>query len=539
VPSSALAGAAIVAIAVLGFFIFPGHTYLQQDTQIYAPMLERLSNPGLFTRELITSRPHLAWTAYDETALLLRRITSLDFKAVLLGEELVFRVLGLWGVYLIGRALRFSERESVLIGGVFALGATIIGPAVLTFEYEPVPRGFAIMLVFLAIGLSMTGRVDAAAIAAAAAFLYHAPTAIPFWTVFTIVAARARRWRALAALGVSVAALATLSCIQPGVVERQPLFSRISPFLERLQRMRAPYNWVSLWNPEWFVHYALLLGFVIAALRRLRARLGWSERALVIGLPLIGALSLPISYITLEQMKWSLIPQFQPARAVLFITAMAVILGAAAAIHASRELRYAETFAWMTIPFAIPAMILLIPPYKPAAVIVTLALAITATAVLALERARPRVAAAAVLVLTAGGMLSIPTFAGVRNYPDLWTPDIQDLSRWARTRTPQDAVFAFPDAGKRLDPGLFRAEALRAVYVDWKGGGQANYFEDLAREWWSRWQAVMTPACDWRRFRQYGIDYIVVRRDHAKPPGIHPVYANGTYVVYPAEAYAR
>jgi hypothetical protein len=357
--------------------------------------------------------------------------------------------------------------------------------------------------------------------------------------VFAIVAARARRWRAFAILGVSIGILMTLSRIQPGVVERQPLFSRISPFLEQLQRMRASYNWVSLWNSEWFVQYALLFGFVIAAVYRVRGRLDWNGRILVIGLPLIGVFSIPISYITLEQMKWSLIPQFQPARAVLFLTAIAVILGTAAAIHASRDLRYAEAFAWMVVPFAIPAMILVIPPYKPAALVVTIVLAITATAVLAMDRARPRIASAAVLALTTGAMLSIPAFAGVRNYPDLWTPDIQGLSRWARTQTPQDTVFAFPDAGKQLDPGLFRAEAFRAVYVDWKGGGQANYFEDLARDWWSRWQAVMTPAADWSRFRQYGIDYIVVRRDHARPAGSQPVYANSTYVVYPAEAYAR
>ncbi len=537
--SSALAGAAILAIAVLGFFVFPGHTYLQQDTQIYVPMLDRLWNPALFTNELITSRPHLAWTAYDETALLLRRITGLTFKNILLGQEFVCRILGLWGVYLIGRAMRCSERESVIIAGVFALGATIVGPAVLTFEYEPVPRGFAIMLVFLAIGFSMSGSMAWAAVAAGAAFLYHAPTAIPFWAVFVVVAGRSRRWQPFAILGISAAILAMLSRFQPGLVERQPLFSRISPFLEQLQRMRAPYNWVSLWNREWFVHYALLFGFVIAAVYRVRARLGWNERIPVVGLPLIGVFSVPISDITLEHMKWSLIPQFQPARALLFITAMAVILGTAAAIHASRDLRYGEAFAWMAVPFAIPAMILMIPPYQPAALVVTFVLALTATAVLAMERARPRIASAAVFALTAGAMLSIPAFAGVRNYPDLWTPDIKDLSRWARAQTPQDAVFAFPDAGKQLDPGVFRAEAFRAVYVDWKGGGQANYFEDLAREWWSRWQAVMTPAADWTRFREYGIDYIVVRRDHAGAASIRPVYANSTYVVYPAGAYAR
>ena len=34
----------IAAFTWLGFRVFPGHTYLQSDTQIYLPMLERLED---------------------------------------------------------------------------------------------------------------------------------------------------------------------------------------------------------------------------------------------------------------------------------------------------------------------------------------------------------------------------------------------------------------------------------------------------------------------------------------------------------------
>ena len=44
--SGALVAAAILTITALGFFIFPGHTYLQQDTQIYVPMAK-----AFFTRK--------------------------------------------------------------------------------------------------------------------------------------------------------------------------------------------------------------------------------------------------------------------------------------------------------------------------------------------------------------------------------------------------------------------------------------------------------------------------------------------------------
>jgi hypothetical protein len=433
--------------------------------------------------------------------------------------------------------MRFSKRQSLLVAGIFALGATIVGPAVLTFEYEPVPRGFAIMLVFLAIGLALSGRIGWASLAGAVAFLYHAPTAIPFWALFGVVAFRARRWRAFASLVASVAIVIVLSRIQPGIVERQPLFSRISPFLEQLQRMRASYNWVSAWNSEWFWHYGILVGFVIGAVYRIRDRLQAAHRIIILGLPVMGVLSVPASYVALEELKWSLISQFQPARAVLFITAMAVIMGCAAAIDAAMRQRYPETFAWLLTPFAIPALIVVTPPYKPAALLVVGVLAITATAVLALDRLRPRIAPAAVLMLAAGAMLSIPVFAGVRNYPELWTPGIRDVSNWARTHTDQGAVFAFPYAGKRLYPGLFRAEALRAVYVDWKGGGQANYFEDLAREWWSRWESTMAPGSN-PEYSSKDVDYIGVQRDHADP-NLTPVYANNEYVVYRSGAEAR
>ena len=41
-------GCCIVALTLLGFFAFPGHTYLQSDTQIYVPMLEHIWDPSTF-----------------------------------------------------------------------------------------------------------------------------------------------------------------------------------------------------------------------------------------------------------------------------------------------------------------------------------------------------------------------------------------------------------------------------------------------------------------------------------------------------------
>ena len=73
----------LLGLALLNFFWFPGHTYLQADTQIYIPLLEKLWDPSLYPRELVTSRPHLAYTIYDEVALVLRKVTHLPFRYVL------------------------------------------------------------------------------------------------------------------------------------------------------------------------------------------------------------------------------------------------------------------------------------------------------------------------------------------------------------------------------------------------------------------------------------------------------------------------
>ena len=81
------AGAAILAISLLHFFQFPGHTWLQSDTQIYAPILEHMWDPTVLGKDLIVQHPHVAFTLYDETAIALRKATGLDFRQVLEGEQ--------------------------------------------------------------------------------------------------------------------------------------------------------------------------------------------------------------------------------------------------------------------------------------------------------------------------------------------------------------------------------------------------------------------------------------------------------------------
>lgn len=523
--------ASVVAVlTALTYFIFPGHTYLQQDTQIYLPMLDKLMDPSLYTRELLTSHPHMAWTLYDEVTVALRRMTGLGFEQVLTLQQLLFRALGIWGVFLIGTSLGFTRRLSLFVAALFSLGATIAGPSVLTFEYEPVPRGFAVPLVILAVGLLLTGRPLRASIAGAAAMLYHLPTTAPLWIVLAIVIWRSRNWKILIPPAAAMGVVVLFSRLQPGMTEPQPLFSLITPALRELQKMRAAYNWVTLWTWPVLTHYVVMFAIALLAILRLGNRITGLHRIVFGGLLGIGVASIPFSFVALELMHWSAIPQFQPARAVLFITFLAVILSGYAAMQAAYRGRYQETFAWLLAPFIIPVHPVVLPPYTLPHALLVIALAGASTAALAVHVLSPRRAAAALAMAALSAFFAIPMLGGVRNYPALWTSEIRDLARWAAANTDRDAVFHFAGAGKDLSPGLFRVEAKRSVYVEWKTGGQVNYFEDLALEWWERWRNTMLRAAPESELAARGVDYLVTKLPDTRQ-GQH-LYSNAKYVVY-------
>src|SRR4051794_38094055 len=171
---------AVVGLALLTFFQFPGHTWLQQDTQIYAPILEHQRDPSLLRNDIVAQNPHDAFTLYDEVAIALRRITGAEFRGVLQFQQIVTRALGIWGLMLLAEAFGLATLPALVVAAICSLGILIAGPMVLTVEYEPTPRAFAVPLIFCAVGLAARRRYMAASVAASVAFLYHAPTTIPF-----------------------------------------------------------------------------------------------------------------------------------------------------------------------------------------------------------------------------------------------------------------------------------------------------------------------------------------------------------------------
>ena len=513
--------AGIAMLTALTWFAFPGHTWLQQDTQIYVPILQHLRDPAVLRRDILVERPHVSFTLYDETARGLAGITGLDFRAVLEGEQIATRALGIWGLYLMATALGLSAPASLLVAGAISLGASIVGPEVLSFEIEPDPRGFAVPLLFLAIGLVAHRRELAAGNVGAAAFLIHPPTVVPFWAVYAALAIVRRRFRAFVPLAAACILLAIAARFQDGASEAQLFFARIPPTLERLQRMRAWYSWVSEWRPVWLAYYAGVYAVCCLAYVRVRQRAPRDLRFFLIGLPLVGMLSVPASYLLLEKMKWILLPQLQPMRALLFLVVIAELCAGAAGVMAAQSRRYVEALAWFLVVY----LVAMVPHVSVLAAVIL--------AVLAAGAAWSE-APAALAVATAAAFLIIPTLGGVRTHPQLHTPELAQLSSWARTSTPRDALFLFADAGKALQPGIFRAEAERALYVDWKGGGQVNYLPELGAEWWRRWQATLAQPFASRnvgRYQSLGIDYIVLApRDRV--PDHTVAFENGRYLVY-------
>jgi hypothetical protein len=536
----------IPLLVLLGFAVFPGHTWLQSDTQIYAPILEHLRDPSVLAKDIIALQPHVSYTIYDETALALSRLTGFGFAEVLAVLQILTRLLGLLGVYLMARAISLGVPAALVVAGCFGLGATINGPAVLTLEYEPVPRGFAVLLVIAALGFAAGSRWLIAGILGALAFLVQPPTAAPFWACAIVywIAAPAKREKLALPLSLAAAAalLALFAWMQGGEREKQLLVGRIDPALEQLQRFRGAYNWLSLWPLDWLWQYPLLFCVSVGAWFRLRRDMTAPLRFFSLAMPVYGLLMMPFSYLALDVGKWILMPQFQPARAVLFITVFAVILCAAAGWRAASHRRFLESCCWFFVVFAVPANGLVLQLLTGAfqqqlagrrfAVVLLLALLASLAAWLFESGKHAPAAVAIALVLFAPPFL-IPTLGQVRNYPALHTPQLQQLCAWARSATQPGDVFLFADVQHGLQPGIFRECALRNIYVDWKGGGQANLLKGLGAEWWWRWQAVgqaQPPLLAPERYRELGIDYLVVRPEN-RPAGAAPVFSNSDWEV--------
>jgi hypothetical protein len=486
-------------------------------------MLEHLRDPAVLRNDILVQQPHVGYTLYDEVALALRSSTGLGFRDVLAVQQIACRALGIWGLILMATAAGLELGPAVLVAALCSLGAAIAGPAVLTVEYEPTPRAFALPLVLLAIGLTAHRRYLAAGIAAACAFLYHPSTTLAFLAIFAVPTFRRRQWRAWIPPALAAALLAFAAAHQGGAAQ-QPFWGRIGAPQEQLQRFRASYIWLSGWPLRYIVHHLLLAAALAAAWLRIRRCVPAELRAFVLGLPLLGLASMPLSWLLLERARWVLMPQLQPMRLLLFLALLMQFLAAVAGAHAALARKWWESAAWFALACWLPLQPVVTEPYQWRRVAVLLLVAAIAAAAVRF-RVAPLAGAAALLL--------IPLAGGIVNYPRIETLELRQLSDWAAHSTARDAVFLFADAGHSLAPGVFRSEALRAVYVDWKGGGQVNFNRQFSEEWGRRWSETMAQGfhpADMPKYGTAGIDYIVLQPQHRLPES--PLFANAEYLVY-------
>lgn len=522
---SAGIAAAIGALSLLSFFQFPGHTWLQQDTQIYAAIMEHERDPRVLANDILVAESHVAFTLYDEIALAARRLTGLGFRELLASQQLLARALGIWGIYLLALSLLEGQAGyALLAAAIVTLGATISGPAVLSFEYEPSPRAIAYPLVMCGLGLAAAGRARAAAIAGAIGLIYHPPSALPFCAILGWLALRRRDFRSLVPMVAGLVLVALSASLQsPGAAAG--FWRTLTPTDERLMRMRAGYNWISMWGPTLILHWILVFAVACGAWLRLRRP---AAGGVLVALGALGILTMPISWLLLEKAGWAFIPELQPMRNLVWTALAAQLLAAIAGVRAVLQNRMLESLAWMAAAYALPVQNVVTQnwPWPHVPIVGGLAALSAATIWLAARRGwrwAPAIAATAAFFV-------IPGWGHVVNYPSLHTPELAELEGWARANTTRDAVFAFPDAGTEVYPGIFRAEALRAVYVDWKGGGQINFLPHFATQWWFRWQQIMGLPVDLAKYDVLGIRYVVLHSpDRLSEP---PIYENGRFVVY-------
>lgn len=540
----------VLAATWLQFEIFPGHSYLVGGSQIYLPVLERLDSPGYLSRDLVATNTDVSYTIYDEVTLFLHEAGRLKFRTALQGQQVFCRAAALTGVLLLGLSVGLDDSLALLIAVLISFGTTLYGPCVSMIDREPVPRTFAFALILLAAGLLAYGRPLLAGLSGGTALVYDPVIAVPFWVIAVVACVFDSRLRkllrpALTILAIFILLLANMAQLQPGVVESKAILSKIALPIARVQQYRTPAAWVSLWAPADLWSYLAIVVCGIWATARSWPILTRMLRWLLIGLPALGLLSLPASYVALERLRWQLVSQIEPAQAVIFSVAFSAIACGVAGGYSAMARKRGEAVVWLLIVLGIAVhsrVFDFLELNKAAsllelAICVSLAIAIT-HAFTAWPQSRWRYASLLVPVIAAFAFTQLPESHHSRE-EDL--RPILDVANWAETSTWGSSMFLFPDAGHESYPGVFRAASRRAVWVDWGSGKLVNTSDVAAVEWQDRWEQTMQQKFSPERLQNMlslPIDYYVLKRAD-RLESVRPVFRNREFFVYDASDLRR
>lgn len=544
-------------LTALGYFVYPGHTYLQADTQIYVPMMERIYNPVLFFNDPMIQRPHLALTAYDEIATALRNYAGLNFEYGLKLQQILFRACAAAGLLLTALRLGLSPPGAFLTAGLVILNVSALGMGIT--ELDPVARSFALGLGLLAVGLAVNDHPLAAGLAAGLGFLIHPTTMAPFWAAAAfVVLRRTARPILLAPLPVAGALMLLLMHYQAGGTEPLEFWGTVAPFQEALQRRYMGINFVSEWRPKAILDCVFECTVVAVGLWRIgmwggsRPRRRLSDDAILAAhgpapqrlqpavrdwlwaLAIAGVLSIPFSWIVLDRLHWSMAGPWVPVRALVLVAFLAALLSAACGVFAAQKRLWWEAPAWFGIGLALPVKDALVTWYvNPWLIVLVLALT-AATTVAGWVQDRTR----GISLIVAGLLpfVALPASGLVRPPKPVDSRELKELAAWAKATTDESAVFLFADEGRYGGSGPFRARALRSVYVDYEGRALVNYYPQFSAVWYKRWTDVhegfwLVAPEDFQKLAEWRVDFVVLRKEH-EIPAKQADFSNSHYVVY-------
>jgi hypothetical protein len=591
-----LPGFYLILIVLLSVWCYPGASVCEEDTQIYLPLLLRAQDTSLLKNDLITQHPHTAFTLFDELVLFLSTFFGWSLPAALTALLLASRCLLFASFFLLFRVFGCVREVALALAGLMMLGGVIPGAQILIVEYEPVPRGLAFSLTLAGLALVTRRRVLGGTFLGCLGFLLHPTTTLPFWLGWlTVLRSAKREFSSNQRLGAAVlpttaALLLTIVALGSSPGEQSRYFlSFIDKPWEVLLKSRTPYVFVSEWNRCDF-YLLSMAGLVLwFAWRRCQPVESQLLRSFVLVTVLWGSIMVPVSWVLLDQFKLAILPQLQPARALIFMVAFTAVFSWVATWKGlvADPLKL-ENHLWMisSLFFALDRTLLLLlwpllsleilkhsllekassPDWRRwiqgssllaqllfvALIAATkpcnlelfswttaqemsfvLALSLALGVLLARRSVSPGWAYPSLLILIVLLFVALPHVfkkpAGARD-----RSEIRELADWAKSATPVDAVFLLPDAGRDKATGVFRFYAGRAVFVDWKSGGQVNFSRSFAIEWGRRWDDTMERPLSLAKVRELaenGVDYLVTEKPHSIP-SLELAYETRTFYVY-------
>jgi hypothetical protein len=486
---------AFIAVAAFEFQVFPGHTYLSGETQLYVPILQHLDTPGYLSRDLVATHPNVAYTAYDEITLFLRAAAKTGFRNSLLIQLALSRAASLLGLLLLARAAGLSWMLSLGVAAFLNIGTYLPGADLSILGPEPVPFSIASGFLLLGMGWFASEKPLLAGLCGGIAFLYSPLLASLFWLMALVIFLADKSLRkmvrpALPILLVFALLLGNLGQLQQGAPDGQRFLTKLSAVETQIEQLRTPDLWVSLWPHGVLYLYLAMLVLAIWAAARLWPGLSRPLRWLVLFLPCSALLALCCGELLLSRYSLAWVLRVRPAQSLFYLVLFAWLACSLAAVRAFQQRRRLEAAGW-----ALPCLFFLLLRFAAP-----------------VERPIPQT--------------------------------IYDVAAWAENNTWGSSMFLFPEAGKDRYPGVFRAESRRALWVDWQSGRQINYNVSLAPTWKKRWdrdvQSTLTTQ-SLAGLLSLPIDYYVVNRGtilEAVTQGhrvrLQPAYANRDFSVFEA-----